>query len=160
MSDHSSVPRWPAEAPPFDDSGQTFGIVADADCPVAREWMCAIQATGRPCWWVDREYLDRILDLATVGLRVMVSGPELDVLAVAAHLKARGLADAELTLHATSSDQRRIYCVHCSAMSLTNADVESVTPCGSCGRMLSVFGHVSRRTGSYLGFQHDAEALL
>lgn len=143
--------------PEVDVSGRTFGIVAARHCPVARGWATQLEALDRPYWQVDADGVDAALAGATVGLRVLVSGPEVEVLAVAARLRAAGLADAEVITHATSTRHRRVYCAHCKQTSILDAAVEDVAPCPSCGRGLLVFAHASARSGSYLGFQADAE---
>ncbi|WP_375477615.1 dimethylamine monooxygenase subunit DmmA family protein [uncultured Jatrophihabitans sp.] len=160
IADHAAVPRWGVEPPDVDVSGRTFGVVG-GDCSVTRRWARQIARLGRPCWQVDAAgdagALDAALRDATVGLRVLIAGPEADVLAAAARCRAAGLADAELTLFATSARERRIYCAHCATTSIVDAQVEDVAPCGGCGRCLLVFAHLSARSGSYLAFQADAE---
>lgn len=154
---HACVPRWGTRPPQVDGSGRTFGIVAPPGCPVAREWAAQLDILGRPYWHVPPHGVEAALGGATVGLRVLVSGPEVEVLAVAARLRSAGLADAELTTHATSTGHRRVYCAHCKQTSLFDAAVDDVVTCPSCRRGLLVFAHASARSGSYLGFQADAE---
>ena len=101
--------------------------------------------------------LTEVLRAAATGLRLMVAGPEQEVLAVQSAARAAGMIDAELTLHVTSSAYRRIYCVHCKTTSSARAAVDEVTSCAGCGRGLLIFAHLSRRSGSYLGFLADAE---
>ena len=159
ITDHAAVPRWSVQPPDVDTSGRTFCIVSTSggDCPVARRWAAQIARLGASCWHVDAGGLDAALQAATVGLRVLIAGSEAEVLALAARCRAAGLTDAELTLHATSARERRIYCVHCTATSVVTAQVDDITPCPRCGRSLVVFAHTSARSGSYLAFQFDAE---
>ncbi|WP_375500526.1 dimethylamine monooxygenase subunit DmmA family protein [uncultured Jatrophihabitans sp.] len=156
ITEHAAVPRWSADPPDVDGSGRTFGIVG-ADDAVTRRWAQQIADLDRPCWQVDAAGLAAALADAAVGLRVLITGPEDEVLAVAARCRAAGLCDDELTLHASSAGQRRVYCAHCTTTSLVEAQVDEVAPCDGCGRGLLVFAHASAHTGSYLGFQADAE---
>lgn len=159
MSDHSSIPRWPTQAPAVDPSGRSFGVVAPAQCSVADYWVDQIAEFGRPCWRVGPGDLGAALATATVGLRVLVSGPEHVVTALGAVCRDAGLLDDEITLHATGVDGCRIYCVHCRSNNIVDAKVGSIAPCPACGRGLHVYEHFSRHAASYLGFQADAESL-
>ena len=101
--------------------------------------------SGRPVPATDRRHRGR------AAARTAPDG------AAAARCRAAGLADVELTLHATTSALRNVYCAHCTATSLVEAQVEDVVACPSCGRRLTVFAHASARWGAYLGFSADAE---
>ena len=160
---HSSAPRWSPAPPPVDPSGATYGIVGFGDCAeVTSRW----QATAGG-WQLhfDRadsrslSVLERELAAATVGLRLMLAGPEEDVLAAQASALAAGLIAAEVTVHATSAPTRKVYCVHCQATGSLAAPVAGVGRCPGCGRGLHVYPHFSRASGRYLGFQADAEEL-
>lgn len=153
------MPRWPAQPPRVDVAGRVFGVAAPLDCAVAAGWVAAISQLGRPSWRIEPADLGRALGNATVGVRVMVSGPEHDVLAAGAACREAGLLDDEVTLFATTTSARRIYCVHCKATSLVTTAVGDVATCSACHRGLHVYEHFSRRSASYLGFQANAESL-
>jgi len=100
--------------------------------------------------------LTEVLGASSTGLRLMVAGPEQEVLAVQSP-HAPPDDRAELALHVTSAASRQVYCVHCKTTSSVRAAVEELTFCHGCGRELLIFAHLSRRSGSYLGFLADAE---
>jgi hypothetical protein len=163
---HTSVPRWPAAVPGVDPAGRALtllGFGVDGGRLVHR-WAGDV-AAGTP---VDVQLADRadggtlaaLADRvagAVVGWRLMLAGPEVDVLAARAVAIAGGALDAELRVAVTGAQQKRVYCPHCRTTTTTTAPVAGETPCDGCGRRLHVYAHVSRRTGSYLGFLADAE---
>jgi hypothetical protein len=164
---HTSVPRWPAAVPGVDPAGRALmllGFGADGWCLVHR-W--SAEAVGTP---VDVQLAERADDGtlaaladrvagAVVGWRLMLAGPEVDVLAARAVAVAGGALDAELRIAVTGSQEKRVYCPHCRTTTTTSAPVAGETDCAGCGRRLHVYAHVSRRTGSYLGFLVHAEEL-
>jgi hypothetical protein len=164
---HSTVPRWPTEPPSVDPSGRSYVVLAFGSeaLQVASDWRGEIARRAMPFISLDggsdlSEMMARltgVLGAAVTGLRLMVAGPEQEVLAVQATARAAGMLDAELALHVTSSASRRVYCVHCKTTSSVKAQVNEVSACHGCGRELLVFAHFSRRSGSYLGFLADAE---
>jgi hypothetical protein len=165
---HSTVPRWPQRPPEVDASGRTFGVVyfGDAGRQVASDWLLEVDRIGATSWVVHGVDLQPVHDAmssrlasAVVGLRLMIAGPECEVLAAAAVGRSAGLVPAEIVTHATSDSSRRIYCVHCKETSVVEAAVGDVVACGGCRRELAVFAHFSRESGSYLGFLAGAEEL-
>lgn len=73
-----------------------------------------------------------------------------------------GLMAAEFGLGAheyfptqAGSLRRRVYCVHCKAM--TENVSTSIVPCSGCGAHLFVRDHFSRRLSAFMGFQIDSE---
>jgi hypothetical protein len=167
ISAHSTVPRWPAEPPALDPSGRSYVVLAfgsEAE-QIAAAWRRQIQTLELPLISLDSgpdaaetvDRLNEVLASAFTGVRLLVAGPEQEVLAVQSAARAAGMIDAELTLHVTSAASRKVYCVHCKTTSSVQAAVEEVAPCGGCGQEILVFPHLSRRSGSYLGFLADAE---
>jgi phytoene/squalene synthetase len=163
---HTSVPRWPVEVPGVDTAGRAvtlLGFGTDGRALVHR-WTAEV-AAGTPvdvrlAGRADEETLAGLADRvagAVVGWRLMLAGPEVDVLAARAVAIAGGALDAELRVAVTGTEQKRVYCPHCRTTTTTTAPVAGETPCDGCGRRLHVYAHVSRRTGSYLGFLADAE---
>lgn len=51
---------------------------------------------------------------------------------------------------------RDVFCVHCRT--INNSVTHNLVSCEGCGRKLFVYDHFSRRLGSYMGFQVNAEA--
>ena len=163
---HTSVPRWPAAVPGVDATGRAVTLVGfGADGRrLADRWAGEVPA-GTP---VDVLVADRADDPllaalaervggAVVGWRLMLAGPEVDVLAARAVATSLGLLDAELRVAVTCTERKRVYCPHCRTTTATTAPVSGETPCAGCGRRLHVYAHVSRRAGAYLGFMADAE---
>jgi hypothetical protein len=163
---HTSVPRWPAEVPGVDAAGRALALLGfgvDGRRLVDR-WLAEV-TPGTP---VDVQLADRADEVAlavladrvagaVVGWRLMVAGPEVDVLAARAIAVAGGALDAELRVAVTGTLEKRVFCPHCRTTTATTQPVAGETPCDGCGRRLHVYAHVSRRTGSYLGFMADAE---
>jgi hypothetical protein len=85
---------------------------------------------------------------ATVGWRLLVAGPEADVLAACAVATDGGALAAEISAVMTDRRRRRVRCVHCAAT--TETEAPAVT-CPGCGRALRVEPSLSRRHAAYLG---------
>ncbi|MGY1814624.1 dimethylamine monooxygenase subunit DmmA family protein [Blastococcus sp. SYSU D00820] len=162
---HSSVPRWPAAPEPVDPAGRTVSLVGfgAAGAAVVREW----EQQARPGSVVAVSTAERADDAALaelagqvararVGWRLMLAGPEVDVLAARAVVTGLGLLDAEIRVAVTSTERRRVHCAHCRTTTDRAVPVGGELPCAGCGRRLQVHGHVSRRTGTYLGSTPDA----
>ena len=132
---------------------------------MAAWWLAEVARLPAPSWSIHSEgtaadllpALTTRLRQSATGLRLMVVGPEQQVLAVQSCAIEAGMIDAELTLFATSTKARSLYCAHCKTTSSVYVGVGSVAPCSGCGRGLMVYSHLSRRSGSYLGFLADAE---
>lgn len=160
------MPQWPQQPPGIDPTGRLFGVVSfPGAAGISAGWISEL-ARSRADWWAARGAANALLpglrkrlEAETVGFRLLVAGPESDVLAAAAVARAAGVIPAEMTLHATSDTTRRVYCVHCKVTSTVTAEVGEVAECAGCGRGLMVFAHLSRHSGAYLGFLADAEEL-
>lgn len=132
---------------------------------MATGWAAAIAAVGKPIWVHHGScaaepalaLLRAQLECARVGSRVMVAGPELDVLDVLRVARAAGAIDAELRAHVTSAGARRVHCPHCGMRTVARVEVGDTVPCAGCRRTLIVYHHVSRMHGAYLGYMRDAE---
>lgn len=134
----------------IDESGRAFGIVAvDAAArPVADAWWTRLRELGRPVqtWFGPTPPLDAWLAAARVGYRLLLAGPEADLLALRA--RAGVLLDAEITLHVTDSRERVVRCARCRTATRTEA---AVLDCAGCGLRLAVHDHVSTVHGAHLG---------
>lgn len=165
-SAHTSVPRWPTSDPGLDRTGRSYAILSfgpDAR-PTAEEWHRQVADLDRPVWAWHGDSADEVLaelaqrvEAAWVGWRLMLAGPQADVLAARAVATRGGLLDAEITLVVTDDRHRRVWCSHCDTTTLAEVATGDVTGCSGCGRSLLVYHHVSRRNAAYLGFMVDAE---
>jgi dimethylamine monooxygenase subunit C len=164
---HTSVPRWPTTDPGVDRTGRAFAIMAfgPGAAPVAERWHREVARLGRPVWVRRVEgaddavltELDERVAAARVGWRLMLAGPQADVLAAYAVATRAGFLAAEIAVLVTDDRHRRVWCAHCDTTSLAEVATGDVTPCAGCGRSLLVYHHVSRRSAAYLGFMADAE---
>jgi hypothetical protein len=87
----------------------------------------------------------------TVGWRLVLAGPEDDVLAARAAAVRGGLVDAELRVHVTGAARRRVHCAHCRSVTSAEVPVGGTLRCGGCGRLLEVHRQVSPRLAAALG---------
>jgi hypothetical protein len=150
-SAHSSVPRWPTGDRGIDPAGRSFAVLAfdEAAATVAAIWCEEIQALDAPLWYAeDASALEEQLAGATVGWRLMLAGPQADVLAARSLAVEHGAIDAEITIVVTDDRERRVRCAHCTTSTRTAA---ARVHCAGCGRALDVHEHVSRRHAAYLG---------
>ncbi|CAN3129923.1 dimethylamine monooxygenase subunit DmmA family protein [Mycobacterium sp. smrl_JER01] len=169
----TSVPAWATVAtrPAADTSGTSWTIIAfgAAGADVARQWAAEIAsrrgAAGTRVHEVPIEGGDRRADAALqkdlegarVGWRLMLAGPAASCLRLRAAAMAAGIADDELTVASTDVVTRTVLCVHCGAVTVADVDLEDILACSGCHRNLVVYYHVSRRKGAHLGFMSDAE---
>ncbi|SHN75061.1 dimethylamine monooxygenase subunit DmmA family protein [Cryptosporangium aurantiacum] len=154
---HSSVPRWPRTDPGVDETGRAYAVLAfGADAErVAARWRERLAVLGRPvrAWSGERATETVLSDLAdqvgaaTVGWRLMLAGPQADVLRARAVALAGGAVDAEVTVLVTDDRLRRVWCAHCE----TTTEAADDVVCAGCGRDLVVHAHVSRHRAAYLG---------
>jgi hypothetical protein len=100
--------------------------------------------------------LDQRLARETMGFRLYAIGAETFLADVRARGAAAGLGRAEMRLAHAGSLARRVYCVHCRA--LTEGVTDSLFVCSGCGATLFVRDHFSARLGAFMGVQADAEA--
>jgi hypothetical protein len=98
----------------------------------------------------------RLLDAATMGLRLYVAGPESFIgLAMKIALEFN-LNQDEIRAEECGTRARRVRCVHCRE---TTEDVHTnIVRCVGCARWLLVRDHYSRRLAAYMGVMVDAEA--
>ena len=165
-AEHTSVPRWPAPVPSVDPAGRSVSLVGFgvSGRPIVETWLAA--APVRTVVWscvadhaddATLELLAEQVRAARVGWRLMLAGPEADVLAARSVATGLGLLDGEIRAAVTSADRKRVYCPHCRAVTEAVVPIGAAVPCRGCGRGLHVYAHVSRRAGAYLGFMADAE---
>ncbi len=97
----------------------------------------------------------RVLERASMGLRLYAAGPESFIgLAMQIALDFN-LNQDEIRAEECGSRARRVHCVHCRH---TTEDVRTnIARCGGCARWLLVRDHYSRRLAAYMGVMVDAE---
>jgi hypothetical protein len=98
----------------------------------------------------------RLLEAASMGLRLYVAGPE-SFIGLAMQLAlAFNLNQDEIRAEECGTRARRVRCVHCRN---TTEDVRTnIVRCVGCARWLLVRDHYSRRLAAYMGVMVDAEA--
>jgi hypothetical protein len=163
---HTSVPRWAPGVPAVDPAARWLALLGlgRRGAVAVEEWRSAAP-DGVPVWVhtaprADDDVLARLaaqVESARVGWRLMVAGPEVDVLAARAVATRLGALESEIRVAVTSTRRRRVWCAHCRTTTETAQPVSGETPCRGCGRRLHVYAHVSRRRGAHLGFAADAE---
>lgn len=162
MGERTSVPRWDTTPPEPDPSGRAYTIMTfGTDGRSAAQgltWITGL-ASARP-WWAyhgrraDAEAVDLLRDhmaTATVGWRLMLAGPEIDVLTVRAAALGAGAVPAEIREYVTATADRRVYCPHCRTPTVTARPVGGTVRCDGCRRTLLIHDHVSPRMAAYLG---------
>ncbi|MEB3367212.1 dimethylamine monooxygenase subunit DmmA family protein [Saccharopolyspora mangrovi] len=159
----TSLPEWP-DSVAVDPSGARFAIigVGDAAAEIARGWASSLD---RPVWTfhADRaadafDALDAQVRQARVGWRLMLAGPEADVLALRSRAISGGAVDEEIRCQVTSRERVVVHCAHCAAETAVTASAGERATCSGCGQPLHIYSHVSRYRGAYLGFRADVEA--
>ncbi|AGP30439.1 hypothetical protein A606_03950 [Corynebacterium terpenotabidum Y-11] len=110
--------------------------------------------------------LRRMLQTSTVGLRLLITGTEWQVLTVAAVARECGLLTSEIRASATSPGISGeavpliVFCAHCEAETLSPATTPgATTACAGCGRHLEIHPHVNSSQARYLGSDATAGAL-
>lgn len=165
---HTSVPKWDATPPAVDHTGTSYAVLAfggDGGA-VAAAWVAELGA-GRPVWvryadGADDTTLSALreqLSAARVGWRLLLAGPEADVLLARSVALGHGAVPAEIRAHATSTELKRVHCPHCKETTVAGCAVAQTFRCRGCGRTLMIHHHVSRRGSAYLGYLADAEAV-
>ncbi|MGY2080105.1 dimethylamine monooxygenase subunit DmmA family protein [Modestobacter sp. SYSU DS0657] len=170
MLEHTSVPRWDAFPPPVPPAARqvaVLGLGAATDPTtdeVVAAWVAAARTTGAEVttlratdYAAARTWLEAETQRALVGWRLLVAGPEADVLRARARALELGAIAAEVLPFVTGVPTRRVHCAHCGTETETTVPVDGTCPCAGCGRTLHVHHHVSRRWGTYLGYMVDAE---
>ncbi|WP_210583176.1 dimethylamine monooxygenase subunit DmmA family protein [Streptomyces sp. GESEQ-35] len=164
---HTSVPRWPTVAPELDRTGRAYAVLTfgPAASVLAAAWQSALETLGRPVWSRHDEQatadclaeLRAQISAATVGWRLLLAGPQSEVLAAYSEAVRGGVLDAEITVVVTETEHRRVWCAHCESTTSAEVMLGAEVPCAGCGRSLFVYHHVSRLHAAHLGFMTDAE---
>ncbi len=169
----TSVPDWalaPTE-PDADRSGRSWTVLAFGarGADIAARWLTQISpAAAESAVRLHRFDASKSVREATavlradigsarVGWRLMMAGPADACLYLRGVAVDLGVADDEMTVASTDVGSRAVHCVHCGAVTRDRVNLEETVPCRSCNRNLVVHYHVSRRSGTYLGYLVDAE---
>lgn len=165
--EYTSVPRWHEEAPQIDASARFLTVISVGTnpCPLPEPWRHALASADRPVHVLsgsraDEELLTlvrRDVETAVVGWRLLLIGPEADVLRLRAEALHCGAVPSEVLAHVTSAQQRTILCVHCDTLTSAQVEIDATVSCSGCARTLQVYHHVSRRLAAYMGFKANAE---
>ncbi|WP_181704938.1 dimethylamine monooxygenase subunit DmmA family protein [Chthonobacter rhizosphaerae] len=91
----------------------------------------------------------------SMGLRLYAIGEEAFLWDVAALARSFGVDGDEIQLDHAGSERRRVFCVHCRAM--TENVRTNIVACVGCGAHLTVRDHFSKRLAAFMGVQADAE---
>ena len=161
----TSVPAWAvgaATAAPTDDRGVTYLLVGvgEAGRALAGSWASALPGRSAEIYGTDARAVSAAvrtaLDNARVGLRVRLAGPPGACLALRGLALSAAVEEDELHVSVVGAGPVEVLCVHCQTVT-TAAAIGDIVPCPGCGRRVVVYYHVSRRTGRFLGYMHDAE---
>ena len=115
--------------------------------PAAYEERPTIEAASRA--------LGAWLEAATMGTRLYLAGTEMLIgRAMQVALEA-GVDHSAIQAEHRGSLARRVQCVHCKG--ITEEVRTQPVRCASCGLMLLVRDHYSRRYGAFMGVNVDAE---
>jgi dimethylamine monooxygenase subunit C len=166
--DHTSVPAWvhtpPAQVPPVPDAATALllaGVGPDAD-GVLDDWQReAVVPVVRIHRADDADAaataLADAVGRAVVGTRVLLAGPPGACLRLRAAAFTAGVEDDEILVHPAGAGVLDLWCCHCDHVSRVEAAIGDELECRGCGRLLTVYHHVSRVSGRFLGWQVDAE---
>jgi dimethylamine monooxygenase subunit C len=150
----TNLPQWPTEPPAPDPLGAAFLIVRLGDAPVGH-WLDRID---RPCTVLSapgEAEIAAFVGAASVGLRVLITGPERDVLRARAAALGAGAVAAEITCFATRTDVVDVWCAACRQSS--TAPVDGPGACPHCGTVVTVEPHHSPRLAARLGVLSEAD---
>lgn len=159
--------KWPiAMATRYEksgDSGQAFQFHYAPTEGLERDYASELEETlgaKRVSVYDSTEHmissLKELLESATIGLRLYLSGSEVFMWHVARLAREYGMGDEEVHQELIGDSSRRVYCVHCKTIT------EGVTQnegqlCSGCGEPLEVLPHFSKLRVAYLGYKADAE---
>lgn len=163
-----SLPVWPPVPEAVDRTGTSFVIVDlggdDTAAGVADAWAQQAEEVGpvtrHRADRLDVDELSAVLARTRCGVRVMIAGPQDDVLLALATARAAGAEPDELMSFATRTDLLAVFCAHCRATSRVAAEPGGTVSCPACGRMLEIHSHVSAVRGSFLGSDATARELV
>lgn len=99
--------------------------------------------------------LNSVLETATMGVRLYISGTEGFIGQVLQAALSHGIDHQSVLTEHRGSLARRVQCIHCKGF--TEMVRTNLVKCGHCGITLLVRDHYSRRLGAFMGVSADAE---
>jgi hypothetical protein len=143
-----------------DPGGKIFLIISfgsGENAALARAWLAEAAELG-PVQWLTfadfapetRRQLYQALSSSLNGVRIMVVGPQFDVLQTLALARAAGALENEVRSLVTNTADLPVYCAHCRATSRVVGGVGDAVTCPACARTLEIHAHLSSVRGSYL----------
>ena len=143
-----------------DGSGSSFLIISygqGENAGFARAWLTEAAPVG-PVQWLTfadftpdtRRQLSRALRSCRNGLRIMVVGPQFDVLQTIALARSVGALEKEVRSLVTDAADLPIYCAQCRVTSRVRGGAGDVVACPACARTVEIHAHLSGARGSYL----------
>lgn len=149
-----------------DTTGTSFLVISfgrGENAAAAREWLTEAAATGPVQWLTFEEFDDDtgrrlgwVFNSSLNGLRIMILGPQFDVLQSVAVARRSGALETEIQALITDTAELPIYCAHCRATGRVRGGAGDTVTCPGCARSLEVHPHLSGTRGSYLA--SDARA--
>jgi hypothetical protein len=135
--DYTSVPRLAGAAPPcVDPAGRSYAVIAVGAAArlVAERWLDKIHS---PVWSCLVEGLDsglvssfeERLRAARIGWRLMLAGPEADVMRLRAQAIRAGALPVEIREYVTEANRRRVHCAHCRTVTEADAELGGTVVC-------------------------------
>ncbi len=167
------LPRWPAAPGPVDPAGASYLVVALGAHPgtteVAARWvrLGERRAPTRSLTVAgidgDRAAIVRALEEARTGVRILVVGPQYDVLLTLALAREHGAGPAELSCFVVDAGSGPtalpVFCAHCRATHRVVGEPGGEVTCPGCSRRLEIHPHHSARGGSFLASDARAREL-
>jgi hypothetical protein len=143
-----------------DPSGKLFLIISfgsGENAALARAWLAEAAELGPVQWLAFSDFapetgrqLSQALSSSLNGVRIMVVGPQFDVLQSLALARAAGALENEVRSLVTNTADLPVYCAHCRATSRVVGGVGDAVTCPACARTLEIHAHLSSVRGSYL----------
>lgn len=143
-----------------DPSGKSFLIISfgsGENAALARAWLTEAAELGPVQWLTFADFnpetkrqLSRGLASSFNGVRIMVVGPQFDVLQTIALARTTGALENEVRSLVTNTADLPVYCAHCRATNRVVGGVGDVVTCPACARTLEIHAHLSSVRGSYL----------
>ena len=160
-----SLPVWPTEPEPVDATGTSYLLLGfgPEGGSVVDTWARDVSGLG-PADLVRSARFDPAAVTAALastrcGVRIMVAGPQDDVLLTLAAARESGAEPEELRSFVTRTDVLPVFCAHCRATSSVEAVPGGVAVCPACATLLDVHPHLSAVRGSFLGSDTTAREL-
>lgn len=146
-----------------DLTGRMFLIAALGQCPEARRvsgaWAAQAIGLGRGTTVLVDANAERVRAAvlgASAGTRVMLAGPERELMAALSGVRAAGALPCEVITHLTASGPVSVFCPHCANIQHAAAGPGDRLPCQECGTVVEVRAHRSSHHGCYLGAVAEA----